>query len=119
LVCAQKGQSWHIPTTTIALKPDNVDPPPEFDRVNTSNPTHLVLTMVAFAALSPTLGASIYNPAFEQLREELGATDTQLSLSVSLFILFQGGWPICEFGLCGLGAEGGVGEPELEADRSA
>ena len=52
--------------------------------------------MVAFAALSPTLGASIYNPAFEQLREQLGATDTELSLSVSLFILFQGGWPICE-----------------------
>jgi hypothetical protein len=53
--------------------------------------------MVAFAALSPTLGASIYNPAFEQLREQLGATDTELSLSVSLFILFQGGWPICEY----------------------
>jgi hypothetical protein len=57
----------------------------------------VVLIMVAFAALSPTLGASIYNPAFEQLREQLGATDTELSLSVSLFILFQGGWPICEY----------------------
>ncbi|KAG7562297.1 hypothetical protein FFLO_02285 [Filobasidium floriforme] len=54
----------------------------------------VVLVMVAFAALSPTLGASIYNPAFEQLREQLSATDTELSLSVSLFILFQGGWPI-------------------------
>lgn len=55
-----------------------------------------VLVMIAFAALSPTLGASIYNPAFDELRQELNATDTELSLSVSLFILFQGGFPICE-----------------------
>jgi hypothetical protein len=66
-----------------------------------------VLIMVAFAALSPTLGASIYNPAFEQLREQLGATDTELSLSVSLFILFQGGWPICKCAVVrGPGKEG-------------
>jgi hypothetical protein len=55
----------------------------------------VVLAMIAFAALSPTLGASIYNPAFEQLRDELHATDQELSLSVGLFILFQGGFPIC------------------------
>jgi hypothetical protein len=32
---------------------------------------------------------SIYNPAFDQLREELRATETELALSLSLFILFQ------------------------------
>lgn len=31
----------------------------------------------------------IYNPAFDQLREELRATETELALSLSLFILFQ------------------------------
>lgn len=31
----------------------------------------------------------IYNPAFEQLREELHASETELALSLSLFILFQ------------------------------
>lgn len=54
----------------------------------------LVLYMVSIASLAPTLGASIYNPAFGQLEEQLGATQTQLALSVSLFILFQGGWPV-------------------------
>lgn len=53
--------------------------------------------MIAIASISPTLGASIYNPAFDQLREQLHATDTQLALSLSIFILFQGGFPVCKF----------------------
>lgn len=53
-----------------------------------------VLYMVSIASLAPTLGASIYNPAFEQLRVELGASNTEIALSLSLFILFQGGWPV-------------------------
>lgn len=57
----------------------------------------MVLTMVALGALTPTLGSSIYNPAFNQIRSELGATETQLSLSISLYILVQGGFPICKF----------------------
>ncbi|KAL7413574.1 major facilitator superfamily domain-containing protein [Mrakia frigida] len=54
----------------------------------------IVLVMVSLGSLTPTLGAAIYNPAFDQLRTELNATDAELALSLSLFILFQGGWPI-------------------------
>jgi hypothetical protein len=56
----------------------------------------IILAMIAIASISPTLGASIYNPAFDQLREQLHATDTQLALSLSIFILFQGGFPVCK-----------------------
>jgi hypothetical protein len=56
----------------------------------------IILAMIAIASISPTLGASIYNPAFDQLRDQLHATDTQLALSISIFILLQGGFPVCE-----------------------
>lgn len=54
----------------------------------------LVLLMVSTISLLPTTGASIYNPAFTQLREQLHATETELSLSVSMFILLQGSIPV-------------------------
>jgi hypothetical protein len=56
----------------------------------------MILAMVSIASLAPTMGASIYNPAFNQLRDQLHATETQLSLSLSLFILCQGGFPVGE-----------------------
>lgn len=46
-----------------------------------------VLYMIAVASLAPTLATSIFNPAFDQLRSDLGANDTQISLCVSLYIL--------------------------------
>lgn len=54
----------------------------------------IILAMISIASISPTMGASIYNPAFDELREELRATDNQLALSISIFILLQGGFPV-------------------------
>jgi hypothetical protein len=57
----------------------------------------IILAMISIASISPTMGASIYNPAFDELRADLHATDNQLALSISLFILLQGGFPVCAF----------------------
>ncbi|CED82859.1 Synaptic vesicle transporter SVOP and related transporters (major facilitator superfamily) [Phaffia rhodozyma] len=55
---------------------------------------NIVLAMVSIGSIPVTLGAAIYNPAFDELRSQLNATDNELSLSVSLFILFQGCCPV-------------------------
>ncbi|KZO96065.1 vacuolar DHA amino acid exporter [Calocera viscosa TUFC12733] len=54
----------------------------------------LVLALIATASIAPTMAASIYNPAFNQIKAELGATSTEIALSLSLFILVQGNAPI-------------------------
>ncbi|KAL9931478.1 hypothetical protein V8E36_009643 [Tilletia maclaganii] len=45
-------------------------------------------------ALSPTLGANIFYPALSSLEDQLNATTATISLSVSLYILFQGTVPL-------------------------
>ncbi|KZT51486.1 MFS general substrate transporter [Calocera cornea HHB12733] len=54
----------------------------------------LVLALIATASIAPTLGASIYNPAFNAIQAELGATSTEIALSLSLFIWVQGNAPL-------------------------
>ncbi|KAJ9107473.1 hypothetical protein QFC21_000926 [Naganishia friedmannii] len=81
-------ESLPVPVIDIEHAPVEDDPREWSDRKKT-----LILAMIAIASISPTLGASIYNPAFDELRAELHATDTQLALSLSIFILFQGGFP--------------------------
>lgn len=53
-----------------------------------------ILAIVSFGALVPTMAGTMFFPAIEDLRRELGATDTEISLSVSLFILAQGLFPL-------------------------
>ncbi|KZO96072.1 MFS general substrate transporter [Calocera viscosa TUFC12733] len=54
----------------------------------------LILALIATASIAPTLAASIYNPAFNQIQAELGATSTEIALSLSLFIWVQGSFPL-------------------------
>ncbi|KZT53351.1 MFS general substrate transporter [Calocera cornea HHB12733] len=54
----------------------------------------LVLALIALASVAPTLAASIYNPAFNQIQAELGATDAEIALSLSLYIWVQGNAPL-------------------------
>jgi ABC-type antimicrobial peptide transport system permease subunit len=44
--------------------------------------------MVSLAAIAPMLNQSIYSPVIDQLQEDLGASDVQLSLTLSLYILW-------------------------------
>ncbi|WWD17099.1 hypothetical protein CI109_101536 [Kwoniella shandongensis] len=53
-----------------------------------------VLTLITFALLGPTMAASIYNPVINEIREELHGTSTQIGLTLSLYILFQGFTPV-------------------------
>ncbi|TFY56644.1 hypothetical protein EVJ58_g7508 [Rhodofomes roseus] len=50
--------------------------------------------MISAASMIAGLGANIYNPAITQIESDLHATAGQLSLTLSLFILIQGGFPL-------------------------
>ncbi|KIJ54897.1 hypothetical protein M422DRAFT_153520 [Sphaerobolus stellatus SS14] len=52
------------------------------------------LITIASAALIATLGINIYNPAINDIKAELHATDQQISLTLSIFILVQGIIPL-------------------------
>ncbi|KAG8959240.1 hypothetical protein FRC03_008259 [Tulasnella sp. 419] len=55
---------------------------------------NLNLLIISVAAVAPTLGANIYNPAFNQIKSQLRATDHEIAMSLSLFILVQGVAPL-------------------------
>ncbi|RPD56171.1 vacuolar DHA amino acid exporter [Lentinus tigrinus ALCF2SS1-7] len=53
-----------------------------------------VVGTVSAASMIAGLGANIYNPALSQIEEQLHASSSSLALSLSLFILIQGGVPL-------------------------
>ncbi|OXC68383.1 hypothetical protein AYX13_03087 [Cryptococcus neoformans] len=53
-----------------------------------------VLMIMTFAMLGPMMAPSIYNPVISDVREDLHATESELGLSISLYILFQGCTPV-------------------------
>ncbi|KAF9807671.1 hypothetical protein IEO21_08129 [Rhodonia placenta] len=55
---------------------------------------YVMVSMISAAAMIAGLGANIYNPAIAQIESDLHATPSQLSLTLSLFILIQGGFPL-------------------------
>lgn len=52
------------------------------------------VAIVSYGALIPTMGANMFFPALDDLRRELNASSTEISLSISLYILFQGSVPL-------------------------
>ncbi|GAA5912558.1 hypothetical protein JCM5296_003479 [Sporobolomyces johnsonii] len=54
-----------------------------------------VLAIIAFTAMGGTITASVFFPALDSLQASLHTTDSLLALTVSLFILGQGGFPQC------------------------
>ncbi|KAG9018070.1 hypothetical protein FRB90_012366 [Tulasnella sp. 427] len=45
------------------------------------------LAIISITAIAPALGVSIYNPAFNQIKQQLDATSQEIALSLSIFIL--------------------------------
>ncbi|KAI0632989.1 MFS general substrate transporter [Trametes polyzona] len=54
----------------------------------------VVVATVSAASMISGLGGNIYNPAISQIAEQLHASSGAISLSLSLFILIQGGVPL-------------------------
>ncbi|KAG8998438.1 hypothetical protein FRB90_012304 [Tulasnella sp. 427] len=52
------------------------------------------LAIISITAIAPALGVSIYNPAFNQIKQQLNATSQEIALSLSIFILVQGKHPL-------------------------
>ncbi|KAG8726887.1 hypothetical protein FRC11_014290 [Ceratobasidium sp. 423] len=73
----------------IEHQPVNDDP-----RLWSKNRKIMIVTIIAFATLAPTFSVNLYNPAFAQIKRELHATNSQIALSLALFILVQGNAPI-------------------------
>lgn len=55
---------------------------------------NMSLTLIASAAMIAGLAGSVQNPAVKEMELDLPATSTQFSLSVSLFVLVQGLFPL-------------------------
>ncbi|KAG8732049.1 hypothetical protein FRC10_001270 [Ceratobasidium sp. 414] len=55
---------------------------------------YMIVAIIAFACLAPTLGVNLYNPAFAQIKKQLHATDSQIALSLAIYILVQGNAPL-------------------------
>ncbi|KAH9950618.1 MFS general substrate transporter [Amylocystis lapponica] len=55
---------------------------------------YVIVGLISTAAMIAGLGANIYNPAISQIESDLHASPSQLSLTLSLFILIQGGFPL-------------------------
>ncbi|KAG9097921.1 hypothetical protein FRC06_007010 [Ceratobasidium sp. 370] len=55
---------------------------------------YVIVAIIAFACLAPTLGVNLYNPAFAQIKKQLHATDSQIALSLAIYILVQGNAPL-------------------------
>ncbi|KAK7464755.1 hypothetical protein VKT23_005962 [Stygiomarasmius scandens] len=55
---------------------------------------NFVLLQVSFGAMVGGLASNIQTPAIEEMEADLPATSSQISLSISLFILFQGLIPL-------------------------
>ncbi|TFK81569.1 vacuolar DHA amino acid exporter [Polyporus arcularius HHB13444] len=53
-----------------------------------------VVATVSAASMINGLGTNIYNPAISQIEQELNASSSSLALSLSLYILIQGGVPL-------------------------
>ncbi|CAE6461481.1 unnamed protein product [Rhizoctonia solani] len=73
----------------IEHQPVNDDP-----RLWSKNRKIMIVVIIAFATLAPTFSVNLYNPAFAQIKRELHATNSQIALSLALFILVQGNAPI-------------------------
>ncbi|GJJ15744.1 hypothetical protein Clacol_010022 [Clathrus columnatus] len=55
---------------------------------------NFILANIASAALIATMGINIYNPAIDSIKAALHATDQEISLTLSVFILMQGTTPL-------------------------
>ncbi|KAH9829693.1 MFS general substrate transporter [Rhodofomes roseus] len=55
---------------------------------------YVVVVTICAAAMIAGLGGNLYNPALAEVEADLHATSEQISLTVSLFILIQGGFPV-------------------------
>ncbi|EPT00306.1 hypothetical protein FOMPIDRAFT_1030567 [Fomitopsis schrenkii] len=55
---------------------------------------YVVVVIICAAAVIAGLGGSLYNPAISEVEADLHASGEQISLTVSLFVLIQGGFPV-------------------------
>lgn len=55
---------------------------------------YAIVALISLAATIAGLGGNIYNPSISQIESQLHATSGEISLSLSLFILIQGAFPL-------------------------
>ncbi|EMD39683.1 hypothetical protein CERSUDRAFT_111994 [Gelatoporia subvermispora B] len=53
-----------------------------------------IVALISAASMIAGLNSNIYNPAISQIEAELHASDGEISLSLSIFIIIQGGFPL-------------------------
>ncbi|CAK9781077.1 MFS general substrate transporter [Cutaneotrichosporon oleaginosum] len=77
------------PVVDIEHAPVDDDP-----RAWSNRKKNFVLTLMTIAVVGPMISPSIYNPVLDDVEVDLSASQTQIGLSLSLYILFQGCIPL-------------------------
>jgi len=90
LVCNEKSEPVVLSQALDIEHVEVEDDPRKWSRFR----KYIVLVTISGASTISGFGANIYNPGIAQIEHDLHATSGQISLSLSLFILIQGGMPI-------------------------
>ncbi|KAF7300252.1 PAN2-PAN3 deadenylation complex subunit PAN3 [Mycena kentingensis (nom. inval.)] len=85
-----------LPTASVSMSALDIEHTPVIDdpRAWSDFRKNVVLILVASASMIAGLAANIQNPAIEDMERSLHATSSQISLSISLFIVVQGTMPL-------------------------
>lgn len=81
--------------SSVTLIPEAVDPRKYLERVKL-----IIVLVVAFAALSGPMGTSIILPAIENLTEQLQTTTSIANISVGIYLISLGIFPLWWSSLC-------------------
>ncbi|KAG2120071.1 MFS general substrate transporter [Suillus cothurnatus] len=88
----------HSPSSTLSNKPVKVDIEhavvEDDPRIWSGTKKTIILFIISGASMFAGLAANIQNPANAQIEQQLHASSGDISLSLSLFILAQGNFPI-------------------------
>ncbi|KAI9639325.1 major facilitator superfamily domain-containing protein [Dioszegia hungarica] len=83
------SEKRHKPVIDIEHVPVDDDP-----RDWPDSKKNFVMVLLTVSVLGPLIAPSIYNPVIDEVQQDLNASSTQIGLSISMYILFQGCVPV-------------------------
>lgn len=97
----EKSSSVDLEVAAVITEPDQVHAPDIEHAEVTNDPRkwsrarkYLILALVSGACIIPGTGASIYSPGIADIQRDLHTTPGLISLSLGIYVCFQGSMPI-------------------------
>ncbi|WOO80705.1 Quinidine resistance protein 3 [Vanrija pseudolonga] len=86
-------EDHHNPPQRSVIDIEHV-PVDDDPRAWSSRKKTFVLVLMSVAVLGPMISPSVYNPVIDEVKSDLRGSETQIGLSLSIFILIQGCFPV-------------------------